>query len=106
VLSPLGGEVLVVGGEAEGSAVSEMERVVGWLRGGGGGGEIRYARPCRPVKPFETICEVKAMSVLHVEHLMVLGRTADSFRCCSSLCLFEVEPWRRGVEMWCALSFK
>lgn len=32
--------------------------------------ETRYARPWRPVKPLEMICDVSARSVAHFEHWM------------------------------------
>ena len=34
--------------------------------GGGAGGETRYARPCRPVKPLEIMCVVGRRWVRHL----------------------------------------
>lgn len=43
------------------------------------GADTRYALPYRPVKPLLTICELKAKSAEHVEHLRVSGWIFRSF---------------------------
>src|SRR5687767_669262 len=42
------------------------------------GGATRKARPCRPVKPFDTICDANARSVEQLPHRKVSGSVRES----------------------------
>lgn len=65
--------------------------------GGEEGAETRNARPCRPVKPFDTICEAKARSVAQVMHFSVLGAV------CLNLVSFSVSP---DSGMFCKAAWR
>jgi len=71
-----------------------------WENEGLGGGETRYARPWRPVKPLLTICDAKAISVEQWAHLIILGCTRDNRSALGALITVEEPRGGRLLMSW------